>query len=242
MNKEQLSITGDAERERALVAYGDTKSVGTFSGIPYFFLQAGRRNGLFRTGVTLRPERFRLRRMMWNALRPLTLDRPGGFMYSGAHLPGSVGRPPCAAAASAGARITSVAPAERGGPRAGELLHRRDDGANTSRSTDARLGRRIKVRGGGARKGGLPGLPFRRLHVARWCADDVEASYGISPEKVQVILPRREHRRSLRAGPDGLGRQLGLHSGSASSASIGKEKVDLSSSTWQRSSEDGAFG
>ena len=75
------SITGDAQCERALVAYGDTNGLDTFSGIPYFFLQAGRRIGLFRAGVTLRPERFRRRRMMWNALRPLTLDRPRGFMY-----------------------------------------------------------------------------------------------------------------------------------------------------------------
>ena len=29
---------------------GDTNSMGTFSGIPYFFLQAGRRIGLFRRG------------------------------------------------------------------------------------------------------------------------------------------------------------------------------------------------
>ena len=73
------SMTGDVECERALVAYGDANSVETFSGIPYFFLQAGRRIGLFRAGVALRPERFRRRRLLWNAVRPLTLDRPRGF-------------------------------------------------------------------------------------------------------------------------------------------------------------------
>ena len=42
------SITGEAaELERALVAYGDVNGVDTFSGIPYFFLRAGRRIGLF---------------------------------------------------------------------------------------------------------------------------------------------------------------------------------------------------
>ena len=80
------SITGDPDCERALVAYRDADAVDTWSPIPYFFLQAGRRIGLFDAGVTLRPERFRRRRMLWNALRPLTLSRPCGFMYSRAHL------------------------------------------------------------------------------------------------------------------------------------------------------------
>ena len=101
MNKEQLSITGDAERERALVAYGDVNRVSTWGGIPYFFLQAGRRNGLFQEGIALHPERFRYPRLFWNALRPLTLDRPRGFMYSRAHLRGRCGPTVARPAASA---------------------------------------------------------------------------------------------------------------------------------------------
>ena len=80
------SMTGGLECDRALVAYGDANSVETFSGIPYFFLQAGRRIGLFWAGVALRPERFRRRRLLWNAVRPLRLDRPRGFNCSRAHL------------------------------------------------------------------------------------------------------------------------------------------------------------
>jgi hypothetical protein len=44
------SMMGEADCDRALVAYGDANGVGTFSGIPYFFLRAGRRIGLFRGG------------------------------------------------------------------------------------------------------------------------------------------------------------------------------------------------
>ena len=42
--------------------------------------------GLFQGGVVLHPGRFRKRRLVWNALRPLTLDTPRGFMYSRRHL------------------------------------------------------------------------------------------------------------------------------------------------------------
>ena len=187
MNKEQLSITGDAERERALVAYGDTKSVGTFSGIPYFFLQAGRRNGLFRTGVTLRPERFRLRRMMWNALRPLTLDRPGGFMYSGAHLqalwadrraPRGIGEYV--------SHIQSLPPREV----VREPVSYYIDATMSQYFEEygRQLGRRIKGEAVAREKEAYQAARFV-VCMSRWCADDVEASYGISPEKVQVILP-----------------------------------------------------
>ena len=77
------SITGEAGCERALVAYGDVNTVDTWSGIPYFFLRAGRQSAFVRGH--LRPGRFRRRRTLWNALRP-PLNRPGGFMYSRAHL------------------------------------------------------------------------------------------------------------------------------------------------------------
>src|SRR5688572_26261813 len=71
---------------RALIAYGDANRIGTWNGTPYFFLQAGLRNGLFQAGIALAPERFRNRRLLWNALRPLTLERPGGSMYSRPYL------------------------------------------------------------------------------------------------------------------------------------------------------------
>ena len=36
---------------RALVSFGDVNSGAFWGGHPYFFLQAGRRNGLFQAGV-----------------------------------------------------------------------------------------------------------------------------------------------------------------------------------------------
>ena len=67
---------------RGLVANGDPRELATFSNIPHFFLKAGLENGLLHAPVVLRPEQLRTRRFIWNALRPLTLDRPGGWSYS----------------------------------------------------------------------------------------------------------------------------------------------------------------
>ena len=67
---------------RGLVANGDPRDLATFSNIAHFFLKAGLERGLLHTPVILRPEQLRTRRFVWNALRPLTLDRPGGWTYS----------------------------------------------------------------------------------------------------------------------------------------------------------------
>jgi glycosyltransferase involved in cell wall biosynthesis len=50
------------------------------------------------------------------------------------------------------------------------------------------LGRRIKGEALAREKEAYQAARFV-VCMSRWCADDVEASYGISPEKVRVILP-----------------------------------------------------
>ena len=69
--------------------------------------------------------------------------------------------------------------------------------------------------------------------MSRWCAEDVKASYGISPEKVRVILPARTSTR-----PPCPHRRRGTapcpRSGSASSVSTGSERAGRSSWTRQR--------
>lgn len=181
------SITGDADYERALVAYGDANSVDTFSGIPYFFLRAGRRIGLFKAGVTLRPERFRRRRMLWNALRPLTLERPRGFMYSRAHLhalwadrraPDGVGEYV--------SHIQSLPPRELVGEPVSYYID-----ATMSQYFEGygrSLGRRIRAEALAREQEAYETSRFV-VCMSRWCADDVVATYGISSDKVRVILP-----------------------------------------------------
>jgi glycosyltransferase involved in cell wall biosynthesis len=181
------SLTGEVDGDRALVAYGDTNAVDTWGGIPFFFLKAGRRVGLFRAGVTLRPERFRHRRMLWNASRPLTLDRPRGFMYSRAHLQALwADRKAPSGIGEYVSHIQSLPPREMVSEpvsyyidatmsqyfeQYGRLLGRRIRREALAREREAYLCARFVV------------------CMSRWCAEDVKASYGIPPEKVRVILP-----------------------------------------------------
>jgi glycosyltransferase involved in cell wall biosynthesis len=172
---------------RALVAYGDVNRVRTWGGIPYFFLQAGRRNGLFQAGTSIHPERFRYRRLIWNALRPLTLNRPRGFQYSQAYLRdvwADRGEPD---------GITEYVSFFQPLPPIDvvrEPVNYYIDATMHQYFEDyrRRLGRRIHAEVLSREKEAYLAARFI-FCMSRWCADDVEAFYGISPEKVRVILP-----------------------------------------------------
>jgi glycosyltransferase involved in cell wall biosynthesis len=172
---------------RALVTYGDTTDVRTWSNIPYFFLQAGVRNGLFKEGVILRPEGFRLRRLLWNASRPLVLDAPRGFMYSREYLedlweareaPEDVGEyvshyqllPPRNLVAEPISYYMDAT-----------MRQYFDD-------YDYRIGRRVRTEAMAREQEAYDAARFV-VCMSEWCAEDVRASYGVSGEKVKVILP-----------------------------------------------------
>jgi glycosyltransferase involved in cell wall biosynthesis len=74
------------ESARFLAALGDPNRIGTWSGTPYFFLQAGREQGFLAGGLPLSPEDLRGRRLMWNLGRVARGARPGGFQYTEAFL------------------------------------------------------------------------------------------------------------------------------------------------------------
>jgi glycosyltransferase involved in cell wall biosynthesis len=172
---------------RALVAYGDVNHPSIWSGSPYYFLQAGLKAGLFQAGVALHPERFRYRRLLWNASRPLTFDRPRGFQNSRKHLRDLW--------------------ADRNGPRAideyvshFQLLP--PPGLVREPVTyyiDAtmhqyfeyygrRLGRRIRAEALAREKEAYHAARFV-VCWSQWCANDVTAFYDVPSEKVRVILP-----------------------------------------------------
>jgi glycosyltransferase involved in cell wall biosynthesis len=172
---------------RALVAYGDVNRLDTWSGHPYFLLQAGHRNGLFQAGIALHPERFRYRRLLWNASRLLTLDRPRGFQNSRAYL-----RDLWADRGAPGAFSEYVSHFQLLPPievvrepvtyYIDATLHQYF--ADYGRS----LGRRIHAEALAREKEAY--LAARYVVCwSRWCADDVKAFYGVPPEKVHVILP-----------------------------------------------------
>lgn len=172
---------------RALVANGDVNRVSTWSGIPYFFLQAGLKNGLFAGGVSVNPAKHRARRLLWNATRPLLINRPGGFQYSLDYL---------APLWEARTEPTGTSEYVSHFP----LLPPRS-GMPTTYYLDATLHQNFEDYGFGAvvgRKIRDEALAREReaLHAARfvvgmsrWCAEDVKTFYGVPEERVRVILP-----------------------------------------------------
>jgi glycosyltransferase involved in cell wall biosynthesis len=172
---------------RALVAYGDVNGRDTWNGHPYFFLQAGQRNGLFQAGIALHPERFRNRRLLWNASRLLTLDRPRGFQNSRAYL-----RDLWADRDETGPHSEYVSHFQLLPPLEivrepvtyyiDATLHQYFEEYGRS------LGRRIRAEALAREKEAYQSARFV-VCWSRWCADDVKAFYGVPPEKVRVVLP-----------------------------------------------------
>ena len=74
------------ETTRLLTVIGDPDRIDAWSGIPYFFLAAGREQGFLAGGLPLRPEALRRRRLIWNLARLARGARPGGFQYTEAFL------------------------------------------------------------------------------------------------------------------------------------------------------------
>jgi glycosyltransferase involved in cell wall biosynthesis len=172
---------------RALVAYGDVNRVSTWSGIPYFFLQAGRRTGLFQVGVAVHPERFRYRRLLWNASRPLSLDRPRGFMYSRAYLHALwADRHPPNGISEYVSHFQPLPPTDV--VRVPVTYYIDATMHQYFEDYRRRLGRRIHSEALVREREAYLAARFV-VCMSRWCADDVEAFYGVPPENVRVITP-----------------------------------------------------
>src|SRR5690606_27564588 len=74
------------EAPRLLVAMGDPHRIDTWSGTPYFFLQAAREQGFLAGALPLRPEGLRHLRLAWHLAQAARGARPGGFQYTEAFL------------------------------------------------------------------------------------------------------------------------------------------------------------
>ena len=172
---------------RGLVANGDPRNLATFSNIPHFFLKAGMKNGLLHSGVVLRPEELRTRRFLWNAVRPLTLDRPGGWTYSRRY-------------------ARTVWPRREVDGEVEEyishyqLLPPRDAvrepityyiDATMRQWFDEygyRIGRRVRADALAREREAYLSARYV-VGMSDWCAEDVISSYGVPREQVRTILP-----------------------------------------------------
>ena len=172
---------------RGLVANGDPRSLATFSNIPHFFLKAGMKNGLLHAGVVLRPEDLRTRRFIWNAVRPLTLDRPGGWTYSRRY--GRTVWPRREVAGEMDEYISHY-----------QLLPPRDAVREPiTYYIDAtmrqwfelygyKIGRRVRADALAREREAYHRARYV-VGMSEWCSEDVGSSYGVPADKVRTILP-----------------------------------------------------
>jgi len=178
----------DASSRRALVGNGDVTNLREWGGHPFFFLRAGLRNGLFQAGVAIHRERLPNRRLLWNATRPILLERPGGFQYSRSC------RHRAWADRSAPDDITEYVSHFPLLPPVDMVrepvtyyldatLHQ-----NFESYIGRRLGKRIQAE---AKARESEAYSASRFIVcwSRWCANDVQSFYGVPTEKVHVIPP-----------------------------------------------------
>ncbi|MBK4728706.1 glycosyltransferase family 4 protein [Oxynema sp. CENA135] len=70
------------EVKRILTLVGDPNQVTTRGGQPFFFLQVGKEMGFFTSGLELKPEKLQIERIFWNIWSLLTTGQKGGFQYS----------------------------------------------------------------------------------------------------------------------------------------------------------------
>lgn len=173
---------------RALVGNGDVNDPGLWGGHPFFFLRAGRRNGLFEGGVIIHRERLRYRRLLWNALRPVLLQRHGGFQYSRSfRYRAWAERSEPTGIREYVSHFPLLPPAEIVREPVtyylDSTLHQNFD------SFSARhVARRIQVEALARERDAYLASRFV-VCWSRWCADDVESFYGVSPDKIRVIPP-----------------------------------------------------
>ena len=180
-----------SETRRVLTVIGDSNRIGTWSGIPYFFLQAGREQGFLSAGLPLRPEALRRRRLIWHLARVVHGTRPGGFQYTEDFLR------PLFAQARLGedeeVEIISHFPLLPPRPwPAGWRVSYYIDATLQQNFVDYGLADRIgrRVREDALRR------ELEHYHAAervvcmsRWAAGSVVEHYGIASAKVHVILP-----------------------------------------------------
>ena len=172
---------------RGLVANGDPRNIATFSNIPHFFLKAGLKNGLLHSGVVLRPEDLRTRRFVWNALRPLTLDRPGGWTYSRRYA-----RTVWPRREVAGELDEYISHYQLLPPRAAvrEPITYYIDATMRQWFEDYgyQIGRRVRSDALAREREAYLSSRYV-VGMSDWCAEDVVSWYGVPPEKVRTILP-----------------------------------------------------
>ena len=175
---------------RVLTVIGDPDRIDAWSGIPYFFLRAGREQGFLSAGLPLRPEDLRFQRLVWNLGRVARGARPGGFQYTEVFL-----RPLFAQADLRADEVEIISHFPLLPPlpwRPGWRVSYYIDATLRQNFVDYGLADRVsrKVREEALRREAEHYHAAERVVcMSRWAANSVVEDYGIPPSKVHAILP-----------------------------------------------------
>jgi glycosyltransferase involved in cell wall biosynthesis len=180
-------------KRRFLAAVGDANNPVTWSGIPFHFLQAAKAGGLLDEGLPLTAggAGWRARRWRWNAFNVLAGDRYGGYQYSVSFLEALW------APYRARLRDTLVmncfqlyppwVVADRSVEKwffIDQTLLQLFDHYELRTTIGRRIGREAVQR----ERDGYQAAAGVITH-SRWAARSVIEEYGVSPEKVHVVVP-----------------------------------------------------
>lgn len=176
-----------------LAAVGDANDIRTWSGIPYHLLQEARRQGVMDGGLPLTADgrQWQARRYAWNLMSLLLGRGRGGFQYSEMFLErlwadqrGQFG----------GCRVVNcfqLYPPSLIADESVELWFHLDQTLLQLFDTYGvreQIGRRIAADAIERERLGYERAAGVLMH-SQWAADSVIRDYGISPEKVSVVVP-----------------------------------------------------
>jgi glycosyltransferase involved in cell wall biosynthesis len=179
---------------RALAGMGDNENPTTWSGIPYFLMEAGRRQNFLDGGLDLRVANFRSMRCWWQAGQFLRGAKPRGFQYSRRFLE-ELGNK--AVAECQRADLREIVSHYQLLPAASCLAPR---SIRTSFYIDTTLHALFTTQRMWAWLDGRTAADAVRrereeyhsaLHVvtmARWVRDSLREVYGLSPERIHTVL------------------------------------------------------
>ena len=75
--------TAHSDNPRSLAILGDSADIHTWSNIPHFFFQAASKAGFLTHALNLLEPHYRRHRALWNMMKVLRLQTPGGYQLSG---------------------------------------------------------------------------------------------------------------------------------------------------------------
>jgi len=176
----------------SIAAIGDTNLVSTFSGTPYYFLQAALQKGWPVIGCSMNLEAVNNYRKIWNAKQLLSFQKAGGYQYSTDFAKRILQQIPTEQLSGTVISFNQhFPPADAVVNNGGKLYHYID--ATFSQLIDRYeigkiIGKRIAKETLQREKAYFEAATHI-VTMQQWAADSVIHDYGISPNKVTAILP-----------------------------------------------------